>query len=98
MEEKPRRGRPRKGYSRRKIYICKTALDDREIMPEEALELVQGLPCDIFTYESLSNYTKKPLKDTMKIMNDLIHYGLMKFHGKEGKESVFERSITNCDQ
>lgn len=63
----------------------------------EALALVQGLATDLWTYETLASCLQKPMKDTMQLMNDLIHYGLMKFAGKDGKESVFERSITNCE-
>lgn len=66
-------------------------------MPADALALVQGLCCDTWTYETLAEHLQKPLKDTMQLMNDLLHYGLMKFAGKDGKESVFERSITHCD-
>ena len=59
--------------------------------------MVQGLPGSYWTYETLAVYVEKSLKDAMRLMNDLLHYGLMKFHGKDGKESVFERSITNCE-
>lgn len=97
MTERNGRGRPRKGTKRIKIYLCATDLDDRSIMPKEALALVQGLCCDTWTYETLAEHLQKPLKDTMQLMNDLLHYGLMKFAGKDGKESVFERSITRCD-
>lgn len=97
MHERNKAGRPRKGTKRRRIYVCGTALIDRSIMPDEALALVQGLPCNDWTYETLAERLRKPLKDTMQLMNDLLHYGLMKFAGKDGKESVFERSITHCD-
>lgn len=97
MTERNRRGRPQKGSKRRRIYICGTALIDRSIMPDEALALVQGLSGNDWTYEKLAEHLQKPLKDTMQLMNDLLHYGLMKFAGKNGKESVFERSITHCD-
>lgn len=66
-------------------------------MPEDALALVQGLSGNLWTYETLANHLQKPLKDAMQLMNDLLHYGLMRYHGKDGKESVFERSITNCE-
>ena len=97
MIERNRRGRPQKGSKRRRIYVCGTVLVDRSIMPEEALALVQGLPGNCWTYEMLAVYAEKPLKEAMQLMNDLLHYGLMKFKGKDGKESVFERSITNCE-
>jgi hypothetical protein len=97
MTERNRRGRPQKGSKRRRIYICGTALIDRSIMPDEALALVQGLSGNDWTYETLASCLQKPLKDAMQLMNDLLHYGLMKFKGKNGKESVFERSITNCE-
>lgn len=97
MTERNRRGRPQKGSKRRRIYVCGTALIDRSIMPADALALVQGLCCDTWTYETLAEHLQKPLKDTIQLMNDLLHYGLMKFKGKDGKESVFERSITNCE-
>ena len=97
MQERNRRGRPQKGSKRRRIYVCGTALFDRSIMPDEALALVQGLPGSCWTYEMLAVYAEKPLKEAMQLMNDLLHYGLMKFKGKDGKESVFERSITNCE-
>lgn len=97
MHERNKAGRPRKGTKRRRIYVCGTALIDRSIMPADALALVQGLCCDTWTYETLAEHLQKPLKDTMQLMNDLLHYGLMKFAGKDGKESVFERSITHCD-
>jgi hypothetical protein len=66
-------------------------------MPDEALALVQGLPGNDWTYETLASRLQKPIKDAMQLMNDLLHYGLMKFAGKDGKESVFERSITYCE-
>ena len=97
MTERNQRGRPQKGSKRRRVYICGTALIDRSIMPEAALALVQGLSGELWTYETLANHLQKPEKDTMRLMNDIIHYGLMKFSGKDGKESVFERSITNCE-
>jgi hypothetical protein len=97
MLERNRRGRPQKGSKRRRIYVCGTALVDRSIMPEDALALVQGLSCNLWTYETLANHLQKPIKDAMQLMNDLLHYGLMRYHGKDGKESVFERSITNCE-
>ena len=97
MTERNRRGRPPKGSKRRRIYVCGTALVDRSIMPDEALALVQGLPGNLWTYDMLAEHTQKHLKDAMQLMNDLLHYGLMRYHGKDGKESVFERSITNCE-
>ena len=66
-------------------------------MPDEALALVQGLPGSYWTYKTLATHTKKPLKDAMQLMNDLLHYGLVRYHGKDGKESVFERFITYCE-
>ena len=98
MQERNSRGRPKRGSKRRKIYICGTALMDRAITPADALELVQGLCCERWTYEMLSKKLDKSMKDTMQIMNDLLHYGLMKFVGKEDREAVFERSITKCDE
>ena len=98
MTERNSRGRPKKGSKRRKTYICATALVDRVITPADALELVQGLRCNTWTYEMLAKKLQKPMKDTMQIMNDLIHYGLMKFIGKQGREAIFERCITNCDE
>lgn len=97
MHERNKAGRPRKGTKRRRIYVCSTALDYRSIMPEDALALVQGLPCSYWTYKTLATHTQRPLKDAMQIMNDLLHYGLVRYHGKIGKESVFERSITYCE-
>jgi hypothetical protein len=97
MTERNRRGRPPKGSKRRRIYVCGTALIDRLIMPKEALALVQGLPGNLWTYKTLAAHTKKPLKDAMQLMNDFLHYGLVRYHGKNGKESVFERFITYCE-
>lgn len=97
MQERNKAGRPRKGTKRRRVYVCGTALIDRSIMPDEALAMVQGLPGSYWTYETIAAHTQKPIKDAMQLMNDLLHYGLMRYHGKNGKESVFERSITNCE-
>ena len=97
MQERNRRGRPQKGSKRNRIYICGTALVDRLIMPDDALALVQGLSSDLWTYETFAKHLQKPIKEAMQLMNDMLHYGLMKFAGKNGKESVFERSITNCE-
>lgn len=97
MTERNRRGRPKKGSRRRKIYVCGTALVDRSIMPDEALAFAQGLPGSYWTYKTLAAHTRKPIKEAMQIMNDLLHYGLVRYHGKDGKESVFERHITYCE-
>lgn len=97
MTDRNKAGRPQKGTKRRRIYVCGTALIYRSIMPKEALALVQGLPGNLWTYKTLAAHTRKPIKEAMQIMNDLLHYGLVRYHGKDGKESVFERHITYCE-
>ncbi len=45
----------------------------------------------LWTYKRLADLLNKPKVEAMQIMNDLVHYGLMRFIGKNGKISVFER-------
>jgi predicted transcriptional regulator len=86
-----RRGRPPKEiktFNRTRIYG--SFIEDRLITPDEALELVQTLEQELWTYKQLAKVVKRKKSEAMQIMNDLVHYGLMIYQGREGRTPVFK--------
>ncbi len=86
------RGRPEKAKPFRKVLFANSSdLDYRLITPEAALALFKTMSERLWTYKRLADLLNKPKNEAMQIMNDLVHYGLMRFVGKQGKISAFER-------
>lgn len=76
-------------YTGKTMYGCPV---DRFITPEEAKEIIKMLAGQKYwSYKQLADKLGLDKLTTIQTMNDLIHYGLMKFIKKQGKVSVFER-------
>ena len=92
------RGRPEKAKPFKKVLFANSSdLDYRLISPEAALALFKSMSERLWTYKRLADLLNKPKNEAMQIMNDLVHYGLMKFIGKQGKISVFERFMNETE-
>ncbi|KKU53476.1 MAG: hypothetical protein UX75_C0037G0002 [Candidatus Moranbacteria bacterium GW2011_GWE2_47_10] len=95
-----RRGRPRTLSAVNRSGIYSSFLIDRLISPADALELVAGLTEELWTYKRLADLMQETRKRAIQIMNDLVHYGLMKYIGKGGKSgklSVFKKIKSQKD-
>lgn len=80
-------GRPRMIHARDEYDVS-----DRLIMPDEAKKIIDSLTEKYWTYRRLAEVLGKKKKDAIQIMNDLVHYGLMKHIGtSEKKTPLFER-------
>jgi hypothetical protein len=92
------RGRPEKEKPFKKVLFANSSdLDYRLITPEAALALFKSMSERLWTYKRLADLLNKPKAEAMQIMNDLVHYGLVKFIGKQGKISVFERFMNETE-
>jgi Mn-dependent DtxR family transcriptional regulator len=95
-----RRGRPRTISALNRSGIYSSFLIDRLIKPVEALELVKSLTEEFWTYKKLAELMQESRESAMQIMNDLVHYGLMKYigkGGKSGKVSIFQKIESKQD-
>ena len=80
-------GRPKKIHSRDDYQ-----LSDRLISTEEAKEIIDSMTEQYWTYKRLSRVLNRNRKESIQIMNDLVHYGLMKHIGMADKQvPLFER-------
>jgi hypothetical protein len=92
-----RRGRPRTLSAVNRSGIYSSFLIDRLISPESALEMVAGLTELQWTYKRLADAIGETRERAIQIMNDLVHYGLMRYIGKSGKLSIFEKVDSKKD-
>jgi len=95
-----RRGRPRTLSAVNRSGIYSSFLIDRLIKPADALDLVQSLTEEYWTYKKLADLMQETRERAIQIMNDLVHYGLMQYIGKGGKTgkiSIFKKIKSQKD-